>query len=73
MHLKVLITLFQKTIWFLEIRATGHEMLAEIDSEEILQNSSTSDPNISTVSPSIGIDLIKSYACCQGISFRSKI
>ena len=28
MHLKVLITLFQKMIWFIGVRATVHEILA---------------------------------------------
>ena len=28
MHLKVLITLFQKMVWFIGVRATVHEILA---------------------------------------------
>ena len=28
MHLKVLITLFQKMIWFIDVSATDHEILA---------------------------------------------
>ena len=53
MRLKVLITFFQKMVWFIGVWATIHEILAiktskeEVDSAEILQNSSTSNSKIS--------------------------
>ena len=46
MHLKVLIPLFYKMIWFIELWATVHEILA-IKISKIQQNSSTSYANIS--------------------------
>ena len=60
MHLKVLITLFKKMLWFIRVSATVHEILAVKISKKLLnqqkfkQNSSTSNTNFSeTVSHSI--------------------
>ena len=60
MHLKVLITLFQKMLWFIGVWATVHEILAieiskkMLTQQKFLKNSSTLNTNIcETVSHSI--------------------
>ena len=60
MHLEVLITLFQKMIWYIGVLTTLQEILTikiflkNADSAEIKQNTSTLNANISeTISHSI--------------------
>ena len=66
MHLKVLITLFQKMLWFLGVWATFHEILAIKISKtmlKFLKNYSTSNTHtIETVSHSI-INNINFWKC----------